>query len=43
MKLNIKRYCIGYFDTEEEAAMAYDKKAIELYGSKARTNFKFIS
>lgn len=30
---------IGMFSSEEEAAKAYDKKAIELYGEYARLNF----
>jgi len=33
-----KQYQMGYFSSEEEAALAYDKKAIELYGETARLN-----
>lgn len=33
-----KRYKIGYYLTQEEAALAYNKKAIELYGDKAILN-----
>jgi len=36
---NKKRVHIGNFDSEIEAAKAYDKKAVELFGSFARTNF----
>lgn len=35
---NRRRIFIGRFDTAEEVAMAYDKKAIELYGERACTN-----
>lgn len=35
-----KKLHLGYYDTPEEAAMAYDKKAIELHGDFALTNFK---
>lgn len=34
-----KHINIGRFQTEEEAARAYDKKAIELYGEYAKLNF----
>jgi hypothetical protein len=33
-----KRYNIGSFNNEKEAALAYNKKAIELYGDKAKLN-----
>lgn len=33
-----KRYSIGYFRTAEEAAIAYNKKAIELHGEFASLN-----
>ena len=34
-----KRYGLGYFDDEVEAAKAYDAKARELFGEFARCNF----
>lgn len=36
---NKKRYNLGTFNTEEEAAEVRDKKAIELYGEYAKLNF----
>lgn len=32
------KYYLGSFKTEEEAALAYNKKALELYGENARLN-----
>jgi AP2-like factor (euAP2 lineage) len=35
---NGKYYFLGYFDSEEDAAIAYNNKAIELYEDKAKLN-----
>lgn len=37
--VHYKSITIGRFDSEVSAAIAYDKKAIELHGEFARTNF----
>ena len=34
-----QNYKLGTFEDEIDAAMAYDEKAIELYGEMARLNF----
>lgn len=39
IKVNFKEIHIGTFDSQEEAARAYDTKARELFGEFARLNF----
>lgn len=38
--MNGIQYHLGYFEDEIEAAIAYDLKALELYGIDAALNFK---
>ena len=39
--INRKKTFIGNFDSEEDAAKAYDKMAIQYHGERARTNFYY--
>lgn len=39
IKLNYRTVYLGLFKTAEEAALAYDSKALEIHGENAMTNF----
>jgi hypothetical protein len=43
IKHNWKNYYLGCFTKEEDAALAYDKKALELYGPDATVNFPHLT
>lgn len=39
--INRQKTYVGNYDTEEEAARAYDEVAIKFHKDKARTNFEY--
>ena len=39
IKIKGKSYNLGYYKNEEDAARAYDKKALEVAGNHAQLNF----
>ena len=39
MKYNKKKYFLGYYENEIDAATAYDKKVVEFYGLSAQLHF----
>jgi len=43
IKYQDKNTFLGRYQTEEEAAYAYDKKAFELLGEKAKRNFPYLT
>ena len=43
IKYNWKNYYLGSFTKEEDAALAYDRKALELYGPDATVNFPHLT
>ena len=42
IRFNVEQLHIGYFDTQESAAVAYDRKATELFGEFAVLNFPVL-
>ena len=40
LQIKGKRKRIGIYDTEEEAALAYDRVALSMLGQNARLNFR---
>ena len=38
INVNYKRKCLGYFKTQEEAALEYNKAAIQYHGEFAKLN-----
>ncbi len=43
LRHNNQIFKLGYYSTEMDAALAYDRKAIEIFGNEAKTNFPISS
>jgi hypothetical protein len=40
--VNKKKRYVGSYSSEDEAARAYDKVALQNHGTKAKTNFDYV-